>query len=211
MVKKWFGLDKRTDSIRKGFSNFWDSSCLTFSQIILSLGFSAALTLWWSSPWKSMDHLISTVGFFPFQYARCSMLFWKGVPKCSKRFRKDNCNKILPTKVVMKRLLQLQLSNFGMDSNLKLPFFGSEHLKNFTNNFATSLSDSGCRVQSRVGNSTGIISGTTSPQGKRFVIAHSHWCSRWLLNFYPKDHQPCEEVKHTRCFYPQKRPHGCLE
>lgn len=44
--------------------------------------------------------------------------------------------KIVPKKVVMKRLLQLQLSNFGLDLNLNLPFFGSEHLKT-SHNFAS--------------------------------------------------------------------------
>lgn len=214
MVKRWCCLDKTLTPAGRGLVTFgivpaWlspRSSCHLISVQQQTHAFhTAALTLWWSSPWKSMDHLIRRL-VSP-QRSRCSMLFWKGVPKCSKKFREDHCNKIVPTKVVMKRLLQLQLSKSCMDLNLNLPFFESKK-SHFTT--LCQLSDPGCRVQSRIGNSTGIISGTTSPQGKGFVIAHRHWCSRWLLNFYPKDHQPCEEVKKLDV-NPPHRPHSCLE
>ena len=140
-----------------------------------------------------------TVSGFPKKRSRCSMLFWKGgVPKCSKRFWEENCKKIVPTKVSIhwheKCLLQLQLSNFLMDLNLNLPFFASNISKIHQ---SLQLSDPGCWVESRVGHSTGIISGTTSPQGEGFVIAHRHWCSRWL-SFYPKDHhQPVKKWKNN--------------
>lgn len=57
-------------------------------------------TLWWSSPWKSMDHLIERrlVGFPLILDARCSMLFWKGetrnVPKgFGRTISNQNCPK----------------------------------------------------------------------------------------------------------------------
>ncbi len=153
-----------------------------------------------------------TVSGFPKKRSRCSMLFWKGgVPKCSKRFWEENCKKIVSTKVSIhwheKCLLQQQLSNFLMDLNLNLPFFASNISKIHQ---SLQLSDPGCWVESRVGHSTGIISGTTSPQGEGFVIAHRHWCSRWL-SFYPKDHhQPVKKWKKQH-ENPPLRPHGCVK
>lgn len=167
---------------------------------------TAAPTLWWSSPWKSMDHLKFDGWFPPFKMPGvpcCSGRVFRNVPK---GFGRTISNKIVPTKVVMKRLLQRQLSNFCYGFEFVSSLLQIRTSQNFTNNFATSLSDPGCRVQSRVGNSTGIISGTTSPQGKGFVIAHGHWCSRWLLNFYPKDHQPWRRSENTQdVFTPPKK------
>ena len=155
MVKTWFGLDKRTNSSRKVFfCNFWDSSCLTFSQDDSCHSVDQCneqTNKPMPHPHCCPDSVVklplkidgpphwTTVGF---PLSRCpgvGLLFWKGETRnVPKAFGRTISNKNCPNKSwAMKRLLQLQLSNFAIDLNLNLAFFKSEHLKNFTNNFAS--------------------------------------------------------------------------